>query len=118
MSESIIVRIRLPVQSGTIRAKEIGDLIVASQDLFEPYFCRLVDPYDARYSIDSDSLEIDNIETDGTSGSVSGTVTSSFFAGCRDQNGSDQHDFYFEFDTVDGDLVFAIELPPQWAIGD
>lgn len=84
---------------------------------FRPFLDRHIQE-DARYTYLEGTFEVSDIDIDSSGGGASITFTSEFYAGCRDQNGTEDHDAYLPFERHDGYLIFDIELPPRWVIQD
>lgn len=92
-------------------------LIKSHESKFRPFLDRHIQE-DARYNLQDGSLDVSDLEIDGTGGGASIVFISDFYAGCRDQNGIVEHEAYLEFEIRDGFMVFDIELPPRWVIED
>ena len=87
------------------------------QAQFRPLLDRHINE-DARYTFLDGSLDVSEIEINDRNGHVAITFTSDFYAGCRDQNGTEDHEESLEFEVRDGYMIFDIQLPPRWVIED
>lgn len=115
--ERLLVRIPFaPGDDKYIQALAIK-LIQKHESDFRPFLDRHIQE-DARYTYIEGSLEVTDIEIDSNGGGASITFTSDFYAGCRDQNGTDYHDAFLPFECRDGHMLFDLELPPRWLIQD
>ena len=92
-------------------------LIKTHESDFRPFLDRHIQE-DARYTFQDGSLDVSDMDIDDTHGGASITFTSDFYAGCRDQNGTEDHEAFLEFKLRDGYMIFDIELPPRWVIED
>lgn len=92
-------------------------LIKKHEQQFRPFLDRHIQE-DARYTLQDGSLDVPSLNIDGTDGGASITFTSNFYAGCRDQNGTEDHEAYLEFELRDGFMVFELQLPLKWVIED
>lgn len=99
-----------------VQALAIGS-IKKHESQFRPFLDRHIQE-DARYTFQTGSLDVSDLQIDDTGGEVSITFTSDFYAGCRDQNGTDEHEAHLNFEIRDCFMVFDIELPPRWVIED
>ena len=81
---------------------------------FLPYFSRIIDTEDARYTVVDDSLEIEQISISGSKGFAYGNFTWDFYAGCIDLNSTDEQDVDISFEISGNTLLFDIELPIIW----
>jgi hypothetical protein len=115
MSENLNVRIPFAPDDTEDNQMFAASLIVKHEAQFLPFFDRHIKE-DARYTFLTGSLEVSEIEIDDHNGRVSITFTSDFYAGCRDQNGTEDHEEFLEFEVRDGYLIFDIKLPPRWVI--
>ncbi len=98
--------------------KQVASAIKQHERDFHPYFERLIDIEDARYTVIDDSLVLDEIYVDGAQGIAHGSFGWEFYAGCRDLNSSDTEDVSLVFGIEDNRVIFDIELPPIWRTAD
>ena len=115
MSENLTVRIPFAPDNVEDSQTLAASLILKHEAQFRPFFDRHIQA-DARYTFQPGSLDVYEIEIDGHNGQVSITFTSDFYAGCRDQNGTEEHEGWLEFEIRDGYMIFDITLPPRWVI--
>lgn len=94
--------------------KRISRSIKNNEGKFEPYFYRLIDTEDSRYTIASNSLSIEEVHISNTHGSISGSFTWEFYSGCKDLDTNGDKDVEINFTISDNKLMFSIELPPIW----
>ncbi|MDG4813044.1 hypothetical protein P8629_08490 [Hydrogenovibrio sp. 3SP14C1] len=92
---------------------------------FQPYCDNHVDMGDARMTADLDNAEIDDLEfdEDTNTGYMSFIYNADFYAGCKDQNSSDdvpvEEPFHFTVDLNSAKIIFdEIEIPPAWKPDD
>ena len=111
--ERLVVEIEFSPEDVDDISKLAGALIIKHQDDFLPFLCRLIQE-DARYTYIDESLEIEDITINGDRGEANVTFTSDFYAGCRDQNGTEEHDAVLPFVLRDGLMIFDLQLPQRW----
>lgn len=115
MSERLQIKIPFVVDDDEDVLETARSLILEHEAKFHPFFSRHTKE-DARYTYLDGSFDVTEISIEGCNGHVSITFTSDFYAGCRDLNGTEEHEEWLEFEVRDGCLCFDIELPPRWVI--
>jgi hypothetical protein len=96
--------------------KAVATSIMEHQDSFHQFLDRLIQMGDARITVIDDSLNIEgcDVNLDSFGGVAEGTFDSDFYAGCKDMNSVDEHAVILPFKIENTNLVFSIELPPEW----
>ena len=123
MSERLRVDLELnnvdEINADTLK-DSIINAVINKQSEFNPLFERIIDCGDARVTVMDESLAVGDcwLDSNLTSGSVSGMFGSNFYAGCNDMNSDSEHEIDLPFEIEDSTLIFDIELPLQWVPAD
>ena len=115
MSERFNLKIPLQLNGKTLE-EAIGEALILHQEEFGLFFYRSIQTDDSRIEVVDDSLEVNDIQHDGKSGTADVQFMSYFYAGCKDMNSEDLHEETLEFEIENNELVFDLLMPIEWRI--
>lgn len=116
--DRLILSYPLPTPRPT--ESEIEVVLLENISDLTPLFERFIDDDDGRTSLIEDSPTIIDIYISPKfdNGSAEIEFESDFYAGCKDMNGTFEHEATVEFDIEDGYLEINMQLPAKWGPSD